>query len=145
MRVLLPYEISHTLYDAFTKLGHDVWCCDMPDKEVLNDGWDLIIANPPSTHTAVSGARWFALKELEQCDALNLVRRIMVADCPRICIMNPVSVISGQIRKPEQVITPHQFGEVGVKKICLWLTGLPRLNPTGDNMALSMATQWGKL
>ena len=146
MRVLIAFEDSLALQDAFTALGHDAYSCGMIDMlEAIADGWDLIIANPPSTHTAVSGARWFKEKEQEQEDAIELVRSIMAANCPRICIMNPVSIISSKIRKPEQIIQPRQFGEEGTKKTCLWLKGLPRLNPWGDSLAQSMATQWGVL
>ena len=142
MRVLIACEFSGTVRDAFIAKGHDAMSCDlMPtDKlgphyqgnvfDVINDGWDLMIAHPPCTHLAVSGARWFKDKVTEQVEALDFVRRLMNADIGRICIENPVSIISSRIRKPDQTIQPWQFGHGETKRTCLWLKGLPKLVPT---------------
>ena len=96
----------------------------------LGDGWDLMIAHPPCTHLAVSGTRWFKDKRVEQEAALEFVRQLLNAPVPRICLENPVSVISSRIRKPDQIIQPWQFGHGEVKATCLWLKGLPLLKPT---------------
>lgn len=92
--------------------------------------WHMMIAHPPCTHLAVSGARWFRDKAREQAEALEFVRQLLAAPIPRIALENPVSVISSRIRKPDQVIQPWQFGHGEVKATCLWLKGLPPLTPT---------------
>jgi hypothetical protein len=97
---------------------------------ILTDGWDLMIAHPPCTHLAVSGARWFKDKREEQAEALDFVRRLLDAPIPRIALENPVSIISSKIRKPDQIIQPWQFGHGETKATCLWLQGLPPLQPT---------------
>jgi hypothetical protein len=89
-----------------------------------------MIAHPPCTHLAVSGARWFADKQAEQAEALEFVRKLMAAPIPRWAIENPVSIISSRIRKPDQIIQPWQFGHGETKATCLWLNGLPKLTPT---------------
>jgi hypothetical protein len=99
-------------------------------RHVLNDGWDLMIAHPPCTHLAVSGARWFKDKQREQEAALDFVRELMDAPISRICVENPISVISSRIRKPDQIIQPWMFGHGEVKATCLWLKNLPPLVPT---------------
>jgi hypothetical protein len=101
-----------------------------PVEEVLDDGWDLMIAHPPCTHLAVSGSRHFYRKQREQAEALTFVRLLMNAPIPRWCIENPVSVISSTIRQPDQVIQPWQFGHGETKATCLWLQNLPRLKST---------------
>jgi hypothetical protein len=142
MRVLIACEYSGTVRDAFIAKGHDAMSCDLlpTDKpgphyqgdvfDIINDGWDLMIAHPPCTHLAVSGARWFKDKVTEQAEALDFVRKLMNADIGRICIENPVSIISSRIRKPDQTIQPWQFGHGETKRTCLWLKGLPKLVPT---------------
>ena len=142
MRVLIACEYSGTVRDAFIAKGHDAMSCDLlpTDRlgphyqgdvfDIINDGWDLMIAHPPCTHLAVSGARWFKDKVTEQAEALNFVRRLMNAHIDRICIENPVSIISSRIRKPDQTIQPWQFGHGETKRTCLWLKGLPKLIPT---------------
>jgi hypothetical protein len=90
----------------------------------------LMIAHPPCTHLAVSGARWFNDKVQEQAEALNFVVLLMAAQIPKIAIENPISIISSQIRKPDQIIQPWQFGHGETKATCLWLKGLPKLVPT---------------
>ena len=142
MRVLIACEFSGTVRDAFRRLGHDALSCDLLPTEapgphhqgdvrdVLGDGWDLMVAHPPCTHLAVSGARWFKDKRAEQAEALAFVRLLMDAPIERIAIENPVSVISTRIRKPEQIVHPWQFGHGERKATCLWLKGLQSLVPT---------------
>ena len=99
-------------------------------RDVLGDGWDLMIAHPPCTHLAVSGARWFKDKQQEQAEALDFVRLLLGAQIACIALENPVSVISSRVRKPDQVIQPWQFGHGETKATCLWLKNLPKLRPT---------------
>jgi hypothetical protein len=98
--------------------------------DLLDSSWDLMIAHPPCTHLAVSGARWFKEKQAEQAEALEFVRRLLDAPIPRIALENPISVISSRIRKPDQIIQPWQFGHGETKATCLWLKNLPKLEPT---------------
>jgi site-specific DNA-cytosine methylase len=143
MRVLVACEYSGTVREAFRKLGHDAWSCDIIPSddnspyhfqcdvfEVVNQGWDLMIAHPPCTHLAVSGAKHFHKKINEQKDALEFVKKLMDLNIKKICIENPVSVISTKIRKPDQIIQPWQFGHEAQKTTCLWLKGLPLLMHT---------------
>ena len=142
MKILIACEFSGTVRDAFAARGHDAWSCDLLPSErpgqhiqgdvlaVLGNGWDLMIAHPPCTHLAVSGARWFNGKIAEQADALEFVRALMAAPIPCWAIENPVSIISTRIRKPDQIIQPWQFGHGETKTTCLWLHGLPKLTPT---------------
>ena len=101
-------------------------------KDVINDGWDLMICHPPCTHLAVSGARHFAAKKASgvQDEALDFVRFLLDAPIHRIALENPVSIISSRIRKPNQTIQPWQFGHGETKATCLWLKNLPKLVPT---------------
>ena len=150
MRVLVACEYSGAVRDEFLKLGHDAYSCDiLPCEskhttgktrhyqrdvlEVINEGWDLMIAHPPCTHLAVSGARWFTEGRKPwslQEEALEFVQQLMDAPIERICIENPVSVISSKIRKPEQIIQPFHFGHTTMKTTCLWLKNLPKLKHT---------------
>lgn len=142
MRVLVACEFSGTVRDAFRARGHDAMSCDLLPTEapgphhegdvrdLLGDGWDLMVAHPPCTHLAVSGARWFKDKQVEQAEALDFVRLLLDAPIPRIALENPISIISSRIRKPTQVIQPWQFGHGETKATCLWLKNLPRLVPT---------------
>ena len=142
MRVLVACEFSGIVRDAFIAAGHDAVSCDLlPSerpgphvqgdvRELLGDGWDLMVAFPPCTHLAVSGAKWFKFKRDLQAEALDFVRLLMGAPIPRIAVENPVSVISSQIRKPDQIVQPWMFGDGVQKTTCLWLTNLPRLVPT---------------
>lgn len=100
--------------------------------DILNDGWDLMVAHPPCTHLAVSGARHFAAKQASgvQQEALDFVQRLMDAPIERIALENPISIISSRIRKPDQIIQPWQFGHGETKATCLWLKNLPNLRPT---------------
>ena len=142
LRVLVACEFSGVVRDAFTAQGHRAASCDiLPTetlgehyqkdvREILDLGWDLMIAHPPCTHLAVSGARWFKDKKAEQAQALEFVRLLLDAPIERIALENPVSIISSRIRKPDQVIQPWQFGHGETKATCLWLKNLPKLAPT---------------
>ena len=144
MKVLVACEYSGTVRDAFIARGHDAISCDyLPTeqpgphyqgdiRDLLHESFDLMIAHPPCTHLAVSGARHFPAKIADgrQMDALHFVRLLMLAHIPRIAIENPVSVISTRIRQPDQIIQPHQFGHGETKATCLWLKNLPLLIPT---------------
>jgi hypothetical protein len=144
MKVLIACEYSGRVRDAFTALGHDAMSCDLlptdaPGKhyqgdvfDIINDGWDLMVAHPPCTHLAVSGARHFAAKQASgvQQEALAFVQRLLNAPIHKIALENPISIISSRIRKPDQIIQPWQFGHGETKATCLWLKGLPLLKPT---------------
>ena len=142
MRVLVACEYSGAVRDAFRARGHDAMSCDLLPtdvpgphyqgdvRDVLDDGWDLMVAHPPCTHLAVSGARWFKDKQAEQAEALAFVRLLLAAPVARIALENPVSIISSRVRKPDQVIQPWQFGHGETKATCLWLKNLPPLTPT---------------
>lgn len=142
MRVLVACEYTGIVRDAFLKHGHDAVSADLLPTEapgphhqgdvlqLLNNHWDLMIAHPPCTHLAVSGARWFTEKRDQQEEALDFVRRLMTAPIERIAIENPISVISSKIRKPDQIIQPWQFGHGETKATCLWLKNLPPLRAT---------------
>ena len=183
MKVLIACEYSGTVRDAFIARGHDAMSCDLLPTDVpgphyqgdvtkiLDDGWDLMIAHPPCTHLAVSGARHFAVKKASgvQDEALDFVRLLLNANIPKIALENPISIISSRICKPDQIIQPWQYGHGETKATCLWLKGLPKLTPTNivegrldrihkmppspnrwklrsttyQGIADAMATQWG--
>jgi site-specific DNA-cytosine methylase len=141
MRVLIACEYSGAVRDAFRAQGHDAMSCDLLPTEVdgphyqgdvIGDGWDLMVAHPPCTDLAVSGARHFPAKIADgrQGAALDFVRRLLDAPIDRIALENPISVISSKIRKPDQIIQPWMFGHGEVKATCLWLKNLPLLTPT---------------
>lgn len=143
MRVLVACEFSGVVRRAFRERGHAAFSCDLlpPEddspnhyqcdvRQVIGEEWDMMICHPPCTHLAVSGARWFAEKRQEQAEALNFVRELLAALIPRICLENPISIISSKIRKPDQIIQPWQFGHGETKATCLWLKGLQPLQPT---------------
>ena len=142
MKVLVACEYSGRVRDAFTREGYYAVSCDLLEtdvegphykgdvRDILNDGWDLMIAHPPCTHLAVSGARWFKDKQKEQKEALDFVRLLLDAPINKIALENPVSVISSKIRKPDQIIQPWQFGHGETKATCFWLKNLPKLEPT---------------
>jgi len=142
MKILIACEYSGTVRDAFLKKGHEAMSCDLLPTDIpgphyqgdvfdiIDQGWDMMIAHPPCTHLAVSGARWFKDKVEEQKEALEFVRRLLDADISRIALENPISVISSKIRKPDQIIQPWQFGHGETKATCLWLKDLPKLTPT---------------
>jgi hypothetical protein len=144
MKVLVACEYSGIVRDAFLALGHDAMSCDLlpTDKDgphyqgdvldILHNAWDLMIAHPPCTHLAVSGARHFAAKQASgvQQESLRFVRLLLDAPINRIALENPISIISSKIRKPDQIIQPWQFGHGETKATCLWLKNLPKLIPT---------------
>ena len=145
MKVLIACESSGTVRDAFIRSGHDAMSCDMlpteqpgphyqgDARDVLGDGWDLLIGHPPCTYLSVSGMHWTTrgLRDPRLTeDALAFARLLMDAPIARIAIENPVSIISSRIRKPDQIIQPYHFGHDASKKTCLWLKGLPPLRPT---------------
>jgi site-specific DNA-cytosine methylase len=138
-------EFSGVVRRAFEARGHNAWSCDllpaednaMPHiigdvKYFLHHEWDLMIAHPPCQHLAVSGSRWFKEKQADgrQQAALDFVKMLMNAPIKKICIENPISIISTKIRKPDQIIQPWQFGHGETKATCLWLKNLPPLVPT---------------
>ena len=145
MRLLVACEYSGTVRDAFIRRGHDAMSCDLLPTDapgphyqgdvadIINDGWDMMIAHPPCTYLSVSGMHWTArgLRDPKLTeDALEFVQRLMDAPIARIAVENPISVISSRIRKPDQIINPWQFGHDASKRTCLWLKGLPLLTPT---------------
>ena len=150
-RVLIACEYSGRVRQAFRNAGHDAWSCDLLPSEdasphhVQGDvmsllthewcggdprGWDLLIAHPPCTHLASSGARWWGGKQHEQAEALAFVRALLDCDVPRIALENPAGRIGTQIRKADQYIQPWQFGHPETKATGLWLKNLPPLVPT---------------
>jgi site-specific DNA-cytosine methylase len=153
MRVLIACEYSGKVRSAFEKLGHFAVSCDLLPTEkpgfhyqcdvfdIINEGWDLMVAHPPCTDLAVSGAAWFKEKIADgrQQRALDFVQALMDAPIPMIAIENPISVISSKIRKPDQIIQPWMFGHKETKATCLWLKGLPKLVPTTDLKEETMA------
>ena len=144
MKVLVACEFSGIVRDAFIKRGHDAMSCDLLPTEtpgahyqgdvrdVLDYPWDLMIAHPPCTHLSVSGARHFSEKRMDgrQQSAVSFFMRLAKADIPRIAIENPVCIMSTLWRKPDQTIQPWEFGHGETKATCLWLKGLPPLQPT---------------
>ena len=143
MRVLVACEFSGIVRDAFRARGHEAISCDLLPSEkdgphIQGDAigpaysryYDLMIAHPPCTHLAVSGARWFKGKLTEQNFALEFVRRLLAAPVRYIALENPISIISSRVRKPDQIIQPWQFGHGETKATCLWLKNLPKLIPT---------------
>ena len=144
MKILVACEYSGRVRDAFRDRGHDAVSCDLLPtdapgphyqgdvSDILDDGWDMLIAFPPCTHLAVSGARWFKDKQADgrQQAALDFVRLLLDAKIDKIAIETPVSIISSHIRKPDQTIQPWQFGHGETKRTCLWLKNLPLLTPT---------------
>ena len=143
-RVLVACEFSGIVRDAFIRHGIDAISCDLlpseiPGPHIQGDAidaayalgpWRAMIAFPPCTHLAVSGARWFADKRAEQEEALDFVRDLLDAPIPAIALENPISIISTRIRKPDQIVQPWQFGHGETKATCLWLKGLPKLRAT---------------
>lgn len=143
-RVLIACEYSGTVREAFRKRGFDAWSCDMLSTEipgqhiqgdvlpVLGDGWDLIIAHPPCTHLAVSGARHFEAKRADgrQQQAIEFFMAMVNAPAFHIAVENPVCIMSSIYRPADQTIQPWMFGHGETKATCLWLKNLPRLKPT---------------
>ena len=184
MKIIIACEFSGIVRDAFAARGHHAVSCDLLPSErpgehyqgdvrdILNDGWDLMIAHPPCTHTAVSGARWFKEKQADGRQQEGIDFFILLADAPipKKSIEHPISIMSTVYRKPDQIIQPWMFGHGETKATCLWLTGLSKLTPinivsgreqkiwkmspgknrskdrsrTFQGIADAMAEQWGK-
>ncbi|MCK5016929.1 MAG: DNA cytosine methyltransferase [Candidatus Peribacteraceae bacterium] len=142
MKVLIACEFSGIVRDAFKARGHDACSCDLlptekPGQHIQDDviylihrKWDLMIAFPPCTYLAVSGARWFKDRRKEQEMAVKFFMMLALVNIPKICIENPVGIMSTRWRKPDQYIQPWQFGHGETKKTGLWLHNLPKLKPT---------------
>lgn len=144
MRVLVACEFSGRVRDAFLALGHDAYSCDIYPTRVpgphlqgdvekyLGNGWDLMIAHPPCTHLACSGAKHFkqVSKQLGQLEALRFFRALLNAPIAKIAVENPVGIANTRIRPPDQIIQPYQFGDPYRKTTCLWLKGLSLLEAT---------------
>lgn len=189
MDILIGCEKYGKVRDAFIELGHNAVSIDITGQvpgpnpyynsnfvkgdvlEWLDKGWDMAIFFPPCTNLAVSGARWFKDKAIEQKEAIDFFMALVNAPIPRIAIENPIGIMSSRYRKPDQIIQPWMFGHGETKATCLWLKGLPKLTPTNivngregkvwkmppsenrgelrsityDGIAKAMATQWGKV
>jgi len=144
MKILIACEFSGIVRDAFIKKGHDAISCDLIKTEskgphytgdirdIIDDQWDMMIAFPPCTDIAVSGARWFWYKKQDgrQQAAVDFFMMLANVDINKICIENPVGIMSTEWRKPDHIIQPWQFGHGEVKKTCLWLKNLPLLRAT---------------
>lgn len=144
MKILVACEFSGTVREAFASRGHDAWSCDILPTEIpgqhyqgdvmdiLDDGWDMMIAHPPCTHLAVSGARHFEAKKKDgrQQQGIDFFMVMINAPINKIAVENPVSIMSTVYRKPDQIIQPWQFGHGETKATCLWLKGLDKLTPT---------------
>ena len=152
MRILVACEESQAVTKELRKLGHEAFSCDLlpcsgghPEWhyqqdvfEVIEKGWDMMIAHPPCTFLAVSGARWLYNKDgskneqryKDQAEALDFVQKLMDAPIDKIAIENPISVISSKIKKPNQIVQPWMFGDKAQKSTCLWLKNLPNLEAT---------------
>ena len=191
MRVLIACEFSGIVRDAFRARGHQAWSCDLIKTErpipfneangsghwagdvlkIIDSSFDLMIAFPPCTHLAVSGARWFKDRQQEQTAAVEFFMALVNASVRRIAIENPIGIMSTRYRKPDQIVQPWQFGHGETKATCLWLKNLPPLRPTNivegrharvhreppsehrwknrsrtlPGIATAMADQWGSL
>lgn len=143
MKILVACEFSGVVRSAMRAKGHDTWSCDLRPTDdgsefhlqrdvtpLLGEGWDMLIAFPPCTYLASSGARWWKGRETQQSQALEFVRTLFSAPISRIALENPVGRISTAIRKPDQIIQPWQFGHGETKATCLWLKNLAPLRPT---------------
>ena len=149
MKILVACEESQAVTKEFRKLGHEAYSCDVIEcsgghpewhlqqdvTELLEKEWDMIIAFPPCTHLAVSGAAWFEEKRKDgrQQEGIDFFMKFANANCERMAIENPVGIMSTQWRKPDQIVQPYEFGHMEQKKTCLWLKGLPKLVGT-DNV-----------
>ena len=153
MKILVACEFSGVVRDAFRALGHDAMSCDLLPTEtdgphyqgdvrdVLGNGWDLMIAHPPCTYLSVSGLHWNGRvpgRAAKTGDALAFFRLLLDAPIARVCIENPVGAANSRIRKPDQIIQPWEFGHPESKSTCLWLRGLPLLRATN----VLTATRW---
>lgn len=150
-RLLIACEMSGRVREAFRKLGHDAWSCDILPSEIpskyhiqddvmkhLDDGWGMLIAHPPCTYLTVTGNKWFKPefatrfpnRKKQRVDAIEFFMNLVRCKIPRIAVENPVGILSTTFRKPDQIIEPFWFGDEQRKKTCLWLKNLPLLKPT---------------
>ena len=145
-KILLACEESQAVTKEFRKLGHDAYSCDILSTSgdhpewhlqqdvilLLDQEWDLIIAFPPCTHLAASGARWFEKKRKDgrQQEGIDFFMKFTDVKCDRVAIENPVGIMNNIWRKPDQIINPYQFGDPFEKRTCLWLKNVPKLIPT---------------
>ena len=150
MKVLVAYEFSGAVRDAFIRGGHEAMSCDLLPNEtpgphyqgdifdVVDDNWDLMIAFPPCTYLTLTGNKWFKpefserfpTRQQDRKDAIEFFMKLANLPIPKIAIENPIGVMSRIYRKPDQIIQPWQFGFPTTKATCLWLKGLPTLKPT---------------
>lgn len=141
-RILIACEFSGRVRNAFRLRGYDAWSADVVRshkpgphyqgdvRDILNDGWDMMIAHPPCKHLCISGRAHWAKKQELQKEAIAFVRELMNAPIPHIAIENSVGILSTVIRKPDQVVHPYQFGDPYPKATCWWLKNLPLLEET---------------
>lgn len=150
-RVLVACECSGRVRDAFRKIGHDAWSCDLQPSDTASDyhiqgdvvdvigrGWDLMIAHPPCTYLCVTGNRWFKedyikthpTRPQDRLDAIEFFMLFANSTVPRVCVENPIGIMSTRFQKPSQIIQPYQFGHSASKATCLWLKNLPKLVST---------------
>jgi len=157
MRVLVACEESQAVCKEFRRLGHEAYSCDIlpcsgghPEWHLQQDivplleqEWDMIIAFPPCTHLAVSGARHFAKKIADgrQQQGIDFFMLFTNCKCPRVVIENPIGIMSTKYKKPNQIIHPWMFGDKFSKSTCLWIKGLPNLKPT-DIVEKGEFTEW---
>lgn len=148
MKILVACEESQAVTIEMRRLGHEAFSCDIepcsgghPEwhlqedvTPLLKQRWNMIIAFPPCTHLAVSGAAWFEQKRKDgrQQAAIDFFMMFANADCERIAIENPVGIMSTVYKKPSQIVQPYEYGHPEQKKTCLWLKGLPLLQPTNN-------------
>ena len=146
MKILVACEESQAVTIELRKIGHEAYSCDIepcsgghPEWHLQQDvvpllkqKWDMIIAFPPCTHLAVSGAAWFEEKRKDgrQQQGIDFFMLFANADCDMVVIENPVGIMSSKWKKPSQIIQPYEYGEPFSKKTCLWIKGLPNLVPT---------------
>ena len=150
MKVLVACEFSGTVRDAFIRGGHDAMSCDLLPTDgpgphyrgdvmdVIGAGWDLMIAFPPCTYLTLTGNKWFKpefakrfpTRRQNRKDAIDFFMQLVNLPISRIAIENPIGVMSSNYRTPDQIIQPWQFGYPTTKATCLWLKGLPLLQPT---------------
>jgi site-specific DNA-cytosine methylase len=151
MRVLVACEYSGIVRDAFSKLGHDAWSCDILPTESLgnhiqddilkhlDNNWDLMIAHPPCTYLSNAGIRWFneekygekaKLRKKLRLEALDFVKKLYYCNIPKICIENPVGYLNHNFKKPDQIVQPYFFGDEESKRTCFWFKNLKPLEHT---------------
>lgn len=158
MKILIACEFSGVVRDAFAARGHDAWSCDLlPTEkpgnhiqgdvlEILDEGWDLMIAHPPCTHLSLSGARWFEEKRADgrQKNAIDFFMKFINSPVEKICVENPMNIMGKIHRKPDQIIQPYYFGDEAQKTTWLWLKNLPRLIHAENDDLFNKKTHVGR-